>query len=901
MNPPLGRIRRIFRISEARRDVDAELDAELEFHFEEAVRRLVAEGWSTPDAEREAERRFGDRKLHEENIRRVDRARRRGARRRDTLSALFYDLRIVSRGLVRERLFSVAVVLTLAVGIGANVAIFGVVDRLFLSAPSAIDRPDELRVAWVERRLGDRLFTTQSVSYPDVAQLASAAPVSDIASVGFRRALVIGEGPESSRADVQGVSANYFDVVGVGAAAGRVFGAGEGGVNGSPSTVLSYDYWRAAFGADPGVIGRTIRVGRHSVTVVGVAEPGFTGLELVPVDLWIPLSVAAAETRQLDGGWATARGFYWLQALVRLTDANAVDQAESALTTLHRRGRADDRFYDPEARIVLASILPGRRPERSSEHSVSLWLGGVSIVVFLIACANVANLLLTRAVRRRRDLAVRLALGVSRLRAMRTVLLEAGLLSLAGSIGAVLVAWLCSGLLASLFLPPGGSVPLNVGATAILLGVAIALSTIFAGLVPAIQVTRRAAEPVRSLSRGTGTVRSTRAQTGFLVAQAGLSTLLLVGAGLFLRSLDEARRFDLGFRPDGMVSVSLDAMNPDLDATERERMYERALEVAQTVPGVESAAVATSFPFGSIWQVDLRALDADSLVGSGPYVNSVTPQYHAAGGISIVEGRAFDETDGSPAAPPVAIVSRQMAQVAWPGRSAVGQCLLVGSGPDPDVPPPCTEVVGVAEDVRHTLQSAEPYLVYYIPRSHKPLDLISGMLVRADGDPEALLGVLNRELRAALPELRFVTTRPFSDRLSSSLQSWTLGATVLTIFGALALVVSAFGIFGTLSFQVAQRRRELGLRAALGASQERLVYGTMLRGVSAVLIGLAGATAISIGLAGWIEPLLFQTSAFDLRVYLAVPAMMLATAVVAGLIPSVQATRIDPMEALRSD
>jgi len=775
---------------------------EVEHYVAERAERLIDAGWDPDEARREAERRFARRyRTGMETI----------AWRRWTMRWMGSTWRIVRGGfgdlmrtVRRSPGFAVGVVLTLALGIGANAAMFTMVDRLLLTPPSHVAEAEELRIVQIDR--GSSTQTT--ITYPDFDDMRRHGGLAGAAAFSHPRRITRGSGADAEDLRARLVSHDFFRVLEVSAPVrGRFLQPADGEPGAPAAVVISAEYWARAFGSEPGAIGRTLRLSGIPFTVVGIAPEGFTGVTLDPVDVWLPMG---AQTRLLNGndGWRTSRNWYWVVAVVRAApDANP-DRLLAEATTLHQNARsaAFGEGYT-ETSIELAPLVASWRTSGGEATSVLRWLTGVSLVVLLIACANVANLLLARGVRRRRETAVRLALGVSPRRLVAQRALEAILLAAVGGVVALAVAywgggWVQRVLLPEVYFPDGG---LNMRVVAFA-GLISGLAGLLAGVAPAIQSTRaEVAEDLGDARRGSSSRRS-RLRGALAVAQASLSVVLLVGAGLFVKSLEAVRDLDLGLDADRLVLASLELTDEAAPAAEDDRLYRRAADRLMTLRQVQDAALASP-TFGSNRVIRLYVQGFDSLPdlrGGGPYYYAVSPGYASAMGLEILEGRTLDETDDE-GAPPVALVSRTMAEALWPRESALGRCLLL-DGEDAG----CTSIVGVVEDAaRYGLEEA-PFMAYYVPLAQRD-DRVEGLYVRASGDvDEARIAAL-RSLRKLGPEVRFARAETLRDILDPQARSWTLGATLFTVFGLLALVVAAVGLYSLLAFEVAERTRELGI------------------------------------------------------------------------------------------
>jgi len=550
---------------------------------------------------------------------------------------------------------------------------------------------------------------------------------------------------------------------------------------------------------------------------------------------------------------------------------------------------------------MLAPLTEAAGPEPSDESRVARWLAGMSTIVLLIACANVANLMLARGARRRRETNVRLALGAGRRRLVGGAVAESVILALLGGALALALARWGGGLVRSTLLP-GVSFPDAAINRYVLLFTAGA--SVLAGLPPALAAARHdVGRGMASDSRGNSAARS-RVRSVLTVTQAALSVVLLVGAGLFVRSLGELRSLDLGLDTDRLLVADFEFVEFDPDPSVRAEAYERAMQRVAALPEVESVA-ATASPFGMSRALGLRVPGLDSiprLSGGGPYIFSVTPGYFETAGLTITAGRAIDERDG-PDATPVVVVSETMARALWPGEDPMGRCVLVGSDQAR-----CTSVVGVVEDAARNGYRDRPYMAYYLSmpqvdalQLERALGAPSGIYVRSHGPASDAESAVTASLRAMPPQVRWVRVQTLQERLDPQARSWTLGATMFSVFGLLALALAAVGLYSVLAFDVAQRTCELGIRSALGAERARLLRSVLYQGGRLAVLGVAVGLAVAYVAAPRVQDLLFQVSPRDPRVLGAVALTLLAVSLAASLIPGLRATRVDPVAALRAD
>ncbi len=900
-------MRRLFRLGTSRPSPDAEIDDELADHFARTVEALEADGWTRGEAEVEARRRFGDLDGYRARLAAIDRAHVRKTRRGEMFDALRSHLAFAFRGIRRQPTFTAAVVLTLALGIGVNAAMFGVIDRLLLRPPEHVVDAGRVVQIHVERvsPFTARAETSPSMTWPDYEDFRQVAGFQAVAAYGSRE-MTLGQGADAERVQTQWADASLFPLLGVEPHRGRFYGPDEDRIGGAePVAVLGYGFWQRRFGGDPSAIGRELQIGQQRYSVIGVAPQGFTGPTLDPVDVWLPIRTAAF-VEQFGDGWVDARRWYWFQAIARLADGVGFDAASAEATGAHRAGRSEevalDR-YDPEARVVLASLIAGESPTAGAELDVARWLAGVSLFVLLIACANVANLLLLRAARWRRELSVRLALGISRGRLVAQLLVESFVLaSLAGAGALVAAQW--GGLLLHRTLVPDLDPGSGFAGPRMLVFVITvsALAALASGLLPALQASKSdLAAGLREGGRGASSAR--RARSALFVAQVTFSVLLLVGAGLFVRSLNEVGRLDLGFEPEGIVLGSVEATGGNFGGVAPEAL-ERAADRLREGGLVQGAAVSSVTPFRGLWGRSFQVPGRDSLqLERGPYLYTVTEHYFDVMGMRIARGRGFTAADRSSAAAPVAILTEDLARTAFGEQDPLGRCIeLEPSGDEEE--PLCATVVGLVAD--HSFQQLveDEAPLYYLPIGNVAAAAFPPLTLIARAHPGEVAETLRRvreELLAYGAEVRFARAERMEDILGGRSRSWRTGATLFTLFGVLALVVAALGLYSLMAFDVADRRRELGIRSALGAARNELVGMVVGRGVALTLVGIGAGLAAAVALAGFVRDLLFRVSPRDPVVLAGVAALLLVVAASASLLPGLRATRVPPTEALRAD
>jgi predicted permease len=548
---------------------------------------------------------------------------------------------------------------------------------------------------------------------------------------------------------------------------------------------------------------------------------------------------------------------------------------------------------------IAASVLSERGPNQTNLAGVAALVGGMALIVLLIACANVANLQVARALRRRREIAVRLALGVSRARLLSHLLTESVLLALLGGAAGLALAQWGGGALRAMFLPRGAESPVvSDTRTLVFVGAAVLVAGLLTGLAPAWQARR--ADLTRDLKLGAreGRANRSRSRVALLVMQGALSALLLVGAGLFVRSLHNVTHLRLGYDVDPVLVVELRMRGVALDSARTVALWDRLLAAARRVPTVEHAALHTSLPlWGSRIDREFSAPGVDPAMFSrlpDTGIDMVTPEYFATMGTRIVRGRGFGSQDDA-GAPRAIVVSRTLAKTLWPGKEALGQCLK----PRGDTSP-CAYVVGIAEDIKSTRLSGDPGLFYYLPAAQSSARGM-GLVVRTRGRASGQVEAVRRALQKAMPGASYVKVEPFANLVGERIRSWQLGATMFVAFGLLALALAAVGLYSVVSYDVAQRTREIGVRRALGAQAGDVVGLVVRRGVLLGAVGIAIGVVVTLAAAGRVAPLLFDVSPRDPLVYALVAAAMLLVATAAAFIPARRAAGVDPTVALRSE
>jgi putative ABC transport system permease protein len=899
----MPRFLEVFRLAGREPSTRDDVENELQFHLAEMEDLLMAQGATRDVAREEARRRLGDIERLRKELRLMDEDTRRSVRRTQWIEDLWSDLRFAARGLARAPGFTLVVVATLGLAIGANATMFGVVDRLLLRPPAQVPYASEIRRVTVARWVGDKLTPPwDAVSYPSFTALRNdTRSFAAVAAVAVEN-MSSGSGAEARPIRAVLATGQYFPMLGTRPFMGRFFGEEDDREpSGSPVVVVSHAYWRQALGARPDVLGEIIRLDNSPYEVIGVAPAGFTGTDLQPVDMWIPFNAGGVQSYGADGDWRVNQGWQFINIHVRLKAGVNETAAATEAMNAYQAIQEPARTYEKRAVPMLGSLIAARTPGASegSDAQVAAWLFGVAAIVLIIACANVANLVLARGVRREGEMAVRLAIGGSRWRLMRMLLTESILLAALGAgVGMLLSRW--GGDVMRGVLLPGVSWDASGGEGRVLAITAIA--TIFAAIVASLLPMSRAgrtnlSRALHGASRQVG-ASSLRLRTGLLLVQTTLCTALLVGAGLFVRSLNRVSGLDLGIDASRLVSVRVDLGSAGVPVAEQQVFYRDAVERLRNAPGVRAAGAMQGMPFGSNSAEGVRIPGRDSIKvmpGGGPYFFRVSPGAMEAMGVRLIRGRLFTPADG-PGTPAVAVISERMATDLWPGEEALGKCFQAGEDER------CREIVGVVANLHRQELIEEPFLLYFTLLDQQvPIATPSNLLVATNGSPDLMIEPIRKELHTLRGDLPYVSVRAFEEIIAPQKRSWRLGATMFTVFAGLSLLIAAVGLYGVLSYLVSERTRELGLRAALGASPGTLLEMIVRSGLASALIGVVLGLGFVTVVAGKLGSLLYQTSPRDPLVLATAGGVVILVALAASVVPGLRATKVDPMEALRAE
>jgi predicted permease len=818
------------------------------------------------------------------------------------------DIRYAVRGLKSRPGFTLAVVLTLALGIGANAAMFSVVDRLLFRPPPMMRDPARVhRVAMARTYRGKESRNTYT-PYARFVDLTRDTHVFDRTALFTETPLAVGPASDARELPVGVVTSGFFGFFDAPPVLGRYFTAAEDRPpRGTPVTVLSYGFWEAHYGARRDVVGQLVQIGATHYTIIGVAPRGFAGLwpDTPPV-AFIPASARAGEEQAGTTGepWWTTYHWTWAQMMAErkpgVTTAQANADLSQAFVRSYRAELATSPGQQPVAlahpHAAVVSILSDRGPNESSLAKVATWIGGVALIVWLIACANVANLLLARALQRRREIAVRLALGVTRGRLAAQLLTESLILALLGGIsGIALAQWGGAVLRASFLSSTSTATVVTDPRTLMYAGAAALVAGLLTGLAPLVQTARTNLN--RDLKQGAreGAYQRSGLRSGLLVVQGMLSVVLLVGAGLFVRSLRNVKAVPLGFEPEHVVMVERNMRGTSLDSAKSQALIEQLHAAVLAVPGVTDASRQLTMPFWDTWDMDLHVAGIDSVSNLGQFeLDAVSPSYFATMGTRILQGRGI-ETQDAAGAPAAMVVSQAMARTLWPHENALGKCVRINSDTVP-----CHYVVGIAENIKADQLGDDPGLYYYLSAQQFHPDQ-GGLFVRVRGDPDLMKEPVRKALQRLMPGSAYVTVTPIRDIIGQQTQPWQLGASMFVIFGVLALLLAAIGLYSVIAFNVGQRLHELGVRVALGATARDIVRHVVTGGLQLAVVGVACGVAVALALSHWVQPLLFEESSRDPAIFVLVAVVLLGVAAVASFIPARRAAQVDPMRALRGE
>ncbi|MEO9115881.1 MAG: ABC transporter permease, partial [Gemmatimonadaceae bacterium] len=840
-----------------RPDVEDDVDEELRFHVDMREREYTAAGRTEIEAHAEALRRFGNVQAVRDTCYEIGHNREKLRTLTQFIQGIRNDALFAVRQLMRNRGFTIAAVLTLALGIGANGLVFGLVNAVLLKPLPAVRNPERLIA-----------MNDYSVSYPSYRDFRDANPALSGLAAFSDRNTAVSNGHQTTISSVGVVSGNYFRVLGVKASIGRTLAPADDDGGAPAVAVLSASFARSFFPANESPLGRTIDLNGAPVTVIGVADPDFRGTELdSPEQLWItahawfalaPASYAGLSLEQ--------RGWSWLRMIGRLNPGASINAASAALRVSAARQEA----AFPRESKFLGRTVTNAPPVSARDGAISSVSHGTMVktatiilavvaIVLLIACANVSNLLLARATSRRGEIAVRMAIGAGRGRLIRQLLTETAVLAVIAATFGLIATLVATRAISHISV--GGDISLAALGThldsrviAYTIALALIASVIF-GVAPALLGTseKRTMISVKDGTPGAGRARS-GLRRSLLVTQVALSLTLLIGAGLFTRSLQRALSSDPGFDGSQVATAGMDVGLIRRDSARAGEIYDAILRRLQQTPGVKFAALATSLPLDRGSDSEGFSLD-DYIPPPGPdagvEVDDVTPEFMQTFSIPLLRGRLFNDNDG-PSAPHVAIINETMARRYWADREPIGKRILFGGD--------TVSIVGVVRDTKyHDLREpAQPFVYRVLGQRLSSTGLFpQNLVVRGAGNPTALIGLVRNTLHDVAPEVPVYDIATFEAHTGHVVLAQRLGSVVLGLFGILALVITAVGIYGVVSYGVTQRTREMGIRLALGAPTRSVLALILIDNLSMILAGLVIGILLSVALTRTVSGFLF--------------------------------------------
>ena len=883
-----------------RRDVRRDIDDELRFHFDARVGELIGQGVPAEAARVKAVAEFGDVDQVRSNLKDIDERVAAQKKRADVFDGLRQDFTYAARSLWNTPAVSLTIILTLALGLGVNAAMFSLLDAILFRPPAGVLESAEVRRLWNLRtfRSGAQYWSGYDYStYAAVQQ--SLADGAELALYESPDQLPLGRGEEPPKINVSPASASYFSVLRARPALGRVYAPDEDRLDvASPVAVISDRLWQREFNSDRDAVGQLLIISGKQYSVVGVMPPGFSGVELDATDVWVPLAANPLFSPKTQATWSTNPNINGFQILLRLRPGVNETQLEQRATLALRQPGIGYR-QDTTTVARFGSVIRARGPGKVSPAvQVAERASLVAVLVLVIAIANVVNLLAARAVRRRREIAVRLALGSSTGRLMRLLVSESVQLSLLAAVAALAAAWWGGSLLRSLLMPDviWADDPLHW--RVLLFGIVIAvLAGIGAGLVPALQ--SRNPDITKSLKTGTreGGARRSRLRVFLVATQAALSVVLLTGAALFIQSLKNVKALDIGFDVDRLAFVGVQqGSDPAREAEISNRLLAMEERLAN-MPGVERVAYTSMRPKWGISFTSLFAEGTDPSVKHSSFYTAVSSGYFEATGTRLLRGRSL-ASGATARSERAVVVNKTMSDSLWPGQDPLGKCLRFET-----LDAPCYTVIGVVQTSLLISLNEKPEPHVYVPIENPPKKGwgVDDVVLRME--PDRLtnsLAQVRELLRAEFPGAK-VTTNTMSAAMEPEYRPWQLGATLFTLFGLLAALVAAIGVYSSVSYAVSQRTHEFGVRVALGATWNRIVREVVGDGVRTVAVGAVAGVLMALAGGRVIASLLYGVSPSNALAMTGAAAVLLGVTVMACLSPALRAGRSDPVTALRSD
>jgi predicted permease len=809
------------------------------------------------------------------------------------MKSLWQDLRYGARMLRKNPGFTLITILTLALGIGANTAIFSVVNALLLR-PLPYVESERLVLLSEKLRTGERY----SACYPNFADWRARAQSFEGMAVGWSNSFTLTGGDRAVLSDGYVVNWNFFQLLGINPQHGRLFTEDDDRYGAARTVIISHSFWQGRMGGDANVIGKTLRMTDETdetYTIIGVLPPGFEYFETA--DLYTPLGLYLAPDSPHASRGSHAFDFY---AVARLKPGVTIEQANSEMEAI---GQQLAREYPNvnEGRSAQAERLQDVMSE-SVRQSLWILFGAVSFIL-LIACINVANLLLVRAAEKQKELAVRLALGAGRWRIVRQLLSESLLIAgLGGACGLLIGRWMLDGLLglAPPEIPQLSRVGLDNYVLLFTLGIA-ALTSLLCGLLPALQASKTDLQiALKAGGRLTTGASRERTRKALVIAEVSLSLVLLVGAGLLVRSMYNLLHVDLGFNADNLLTMRMSLSGGKYNPQTLRVFYDECLARVSAVPGVRSAALTRSFPingsnWGGVFITADKPVPSRADLPEADFIR-VSPEYFETMGIRLLRGRSFTTAD-TPESAPAVVINETLARRIWPNEYPIGKRIKLHR---PETPDPWREVIGVVNDVKMDGVDRATSMQMYLPYSQMPYEYL-GLAVRAERDPAMIAPAVEQAIRAIDRDIPIYSILTMDQRLGNSLAQRRLTLVLLASFAALALLLAAVGIYGVISYAVRQRTNELGIRMALGAQTRDVMALILKQGLKLALIGIGLGLLAAFALTRWIEGLLFGVRPTDAMTFGVIALALLLVTLLACWIPARRATKVDPMIALRCE
>jgi predicted permease len=824
------------------------------------------------------------------------------------IGGIYQDLRYALRMLRKNPGFALVVIASLALGIGANAAMFSLTDRVLLQR-LPVSNPDQLTV--ISTFDPSEPFPNQSFSYPMYQDLRDRNDVFTGVIARGGAQMNVSYGDQTERVAAELVSGNYFDTLGVRPSAGRLLTQDDDlNPGGHPVAVISYGFWQRRFGGDPSIIGKTIVANEHPLTVLGVTAPGFYGVYLSSApDVWVPLMMTPV-FNPLPPTRLVSRRHQWLTLMARRKDGISIERAQASLSVLYSQIRESEATqlkqplsaHDKERflarRISLSDGGQGFQTLQRQMRTSLLMLFGATCIVLLILCANLTNLMMARATGRASEMALRLALGAGRLRLLRQWLIEGLLLSLGGGFAGVFVAvWIKTGLMLAIPASVNANLnaPFGLRFAAFVVTVSIAVGLLFS-LAPAIQAARNASTPSLNLeSRSfTSSGKLLSLRSGLILLQVALSLPLLIGAVLLLKTLQNLRAVDTGFGKDNVLLASI---NPSLNgyAADKTRLFfNELLTRTRALPGVTAASIASDSPLSGSWDRNTVVVEGytpredEKMDIDATYISS---EYFKTLDIPLVSGRDFtaQDTIGSPK---VVIINEMMARHFFGNSNPIGKRIGLDKIPD-------QTIVGVVKDAKYGDLRQSMRRHFYTPIMQEPNFFALVLQTKTSGRAESMIGPVRSEIRQMDPHLPLYDVMTLTGEIDQSLTQERVLTWLTTSFSLLATLLVVLGLYGVLTFSVARRTREIGIRLALGAGASDVFKLIIMHGLILVVIGTTLGTAASLAVTRMFATLLFGVTPTNALTFAMAAAGLIAVALVACYIPARRATKVDPLVALR--